>query len=313
MATEARKSLSRLEKMTQKQHCTKVRTAVTVLALSLCCSLAFSASADISQAKRAANAPPSLEDLQSVSNGFKAVDLGIGAEIELRRRAMREAALSYGARAGLLRKTFEIRSTLELVAGDLDAAFNMVPLMLTDLQPGESPTTMRSRMIVPPVIDKAENVFKQSGALMIQGVQARYEMTTGPRFAPVAPSWRSYLIRDLGETSPAQPHAALLPKTPEEKQLWDAWLAEGWKAGVAQAESYRDHDLRRLVRDINGMVLYHDMVDSRMVTLPHVATANRAITGDANTLNINDSMLRITVLPAFQLDSSSWVPLTPKN
>lgn len=257
----------------------------------------------------AQNVPLTLDQTVVKSTEAIKIDPTASQDRDLRSKAMKEAAQSYGARSGLARRSFEIRSTLETAAGQNDAIWNFRPLMLTDAQPGEAPGTLRQRLIVPPIIVQASSVFHQKNAGTIQLVDNTYKLFSQPRFSSVTPTWRDYLFRDLGEVEVSPPHVSLLPRTDEERKKWDQWIAEGWKSGVNQANNYYEYDLNRLHRDFDGMVTYHELVAKKIVSLPYVATSNAPISGDDNTLNINDSLLRITVMPAFNHDSKTWQAL----
>ena len=271
--------------------------------------LAQNATATLAQATPAASAPMTLAQATAQSLQAELMDPGAAKERDLRSRAMQEAAQSFGARSGLMRRTYEINETINVTAANLDAIWNFQPLMLTDAQPDEVSGLMRQRLIVPAVIIEAKSIFKQVSAGLIHLVDATYKIDSQPRFSPVTPSWRDYLFRDLGESTVTAPHVSLLPRTQEEKSNWNAWIAQGWESGVAQANGYLEYDLNRMKRDREGMVLYHEMVAKKMVSLPHVATSNEGVSGDDTTMNINESMLRITVMPAFQRDSKTWLAL----
>lgn len=254
--------------------------------------------------------PMSLSQLQATaSGGSDSKNQATSEEPSMRSKAIQEAAQSYGMRGGLLFRTAQIRVSIDRSAGDLDQTWNFGPLMLLDLQPGEVVGTMRGRYIIPPVITRAQQIFRQDAPNLIRLVDQTYRIESQARFSPTQPTWRTYLYRNLGETTPTRPHASLLPRTDAEKANWDRWVAEGYEQGIAQANQYFEVDLNRLVRDFTGMVLYHDLVLQHMVSLPYVATANAGITGDADTLNINDVTLRITAIPGFRHDSSTWTPV----
>lgn len=253
--------------------------------------------------------PMTMEQARVKSTQAFTLDPTASKDRDLRAKAMQEAAQSYGARSGLMRRTYEIKESINTASGKMDAIWNFQPLMLTDAQPGEVAGVLRQRLIIPAVVTQAQTIFKQASPGMVQFVDRSFKIESQPRFSSVTPTWRDYLFRDLGETAVNPPHVSLLPRTPEEKTNWGIWIAQGWESGVTQANDYLEYDLRRLKRDWDGMITYHEMVAQKMVSLPHVATSNEGVTGDDTTMNINDSMLRITVLPAFQRDSKNWVPL----
>jgi defect-in-organelle-trafficking protein DotC len=253
--------------------------------------------------------PPTLEELQAAASGKAASKTEQTEEISLRMKAVQEAAQSYGMRGGLLYRSAQIRASLDRAANDLDVVWNFGPLMIIDLQPGEDPRTMRGRYIVPPVITRAQQIFKQDNANLIRLVDQTYRIESQARFSPTLPTWRTYLYRNLGEETPGLPHGSLLPRNDGEKGKWNDWVAAGYAEGIEQANQYFEYDLNRLTRDYTGMVLYHELVLQRMVSLPYVATANLGVTGDGETLNINDVVLRITAIPGFQHDTSTWTPI----
>lgn len=258
-------------------------------------------------------APASLDDLRAMKFGGQTeIDAKLAEERNLRAKAQREAALSYGARSGLLRRTFEIRATLEKTAPKLDAVWNFTPLLLTDFQVGEKAES-RGRLIVPPVIVEAGRTMNKESDTLIRQRDKVMRIDQNVRFATVAPNWRTYLVRDLGESTAALPHMTLLPRTSEEKAAWDKWVEEGFIAGRAQAEAIFEIDQARLERDFQGMIRYYELVDQKVVSLPYVATRNDGVTGDANQLNVNDVTLMITVMPAFQSNPKGWVPTAAKQ
>lgn len=252
--------------------------------------------------------PPSLDDLRrSGFNGQTEAEVKLSEALNLRAKAMREAAMSYGARSGLLRRTYEIRQTLEKTAAHQDAVYNFAPLMLTDFQVEER-ADMRARLVIPPVIVETGQTFNQEGGYLIRRREKILKIESNARFVAVPPNWRQYLLRDLGESVATLPHVSLLPRTAGEKADWMKWVEEGYVAGKGQADAIYDSDLNKLNRDIEGMIRYHELVEQKVVSLPYVATRNDGVTGDGNQLNINDVTLRITVMPAFQTNPKDWKP-----
>lgn len=250
--------------------------------------------------------PPTAEELKNMQIGGKTeVELKLAEELDLRKRAMKEAAQSYGVRAGLLRRTYEIQNSLNQTSHTWDASFNFTPLMLTDFQPGEK-ADGRSRVVVPPIILELGKTTNLVDETIIRDREAVLKIYENAHFATAVPNWREYLQRKLFETKPALPHVSLLPRTPEERSNWDKWVQESFKVGVAQADAIYEKNVATLERDFRGMVRYHELVDKKVVSLPYVSTRNDGVTGSADQLNINDVTLKITVKPAFQTDSSRW-------
>lgn len=250
----------------------------------------------------------SLEKLQALADLSHGTEK-LSEEKDLRSKALQEAAQSYGARAGMAHETSTIRRVLLKHANLWDNAFSFDHLMLLDTQKNELDPQLRARLIVSPVIEQSLDNTAQDSPDTIRTVDETVTIREQARFSLTKPSWRTYLLRDTASLTISPPHSSLLPKNDEEKAKFKTWVAEGWKAGVAQAQAIYHADLKKLDRDYQGMHLYMEMLEQGKVSAPFVASSNRGVTGDANTLNINDVNLKITVMPAFQLDTSKWTPV----
>lgn len=281
---------------------------VALRALALAVFAAFSAHAMANT--DTSTGPATLEQTKAaVAAQTAEVDPKAVAERDLRSRAMKEAANSYGARSGLARGNYENQKALAQVTSTYDAVFNFTPFMLVDTQTVEKGGDGRSRLIRPPVVVEARSAYNQLDPMMIRERDAVYHIDSNVRFVPAPPNWRTYLFRDTGEKVAALPHFSLMPKTAEEKARWDGWVSEGWEAGYSQSKAILDSDLARLARDQEGMVLYYELVKQEVLSLPYVATRNDGVTGDADNLNVGDVTLRITKIPAFQRNPSKWVTI----
>ena len=62
----------------------------------------------------------------------------------------------------------------------------------------------------------------------------------------------------------------------------------------------------RLNRDFIGVVRFHKLVESNVVTMPFIASSSMAITGDDQSIALDEKLLRITVLPRFNMNISNW-------
>lgn len=280
---------------------------VNKLGVSLCFGAILSVLAVGFSAPASAQSASGLEQaINGIGNG--SVEDASTPEKDLRARAMREAAQSYGARSGLLFRTKQIRVDIDRAAKSNDVIYNFGPLMLVDQLPDEA-GVMRSRDVLPPVIVKEDVSFKQDSDTIIQKGGTNYHIFSQAKFLPIPPTWRSYLYRNVGEQTVAKPPSSLLPRSPGEQARYQQWISEGWSAGISQADSIYDSDMNRLDRDFNGMVLYYELVAQNMVTLPYIATSNSGVSGDATHLNLNNVTLRITIMPEFRHDSSKWTPV----
>lgn len=241
--------------------------------------------------------PPDLTALMNERG--TGVDPRAAAAARIRNDAMREAALSYGARGGLARRTWEVRKELDLQQNHLDRTFNFN--MLTIAAPS-------GLLIEPPVVTEAEKNVLVSGdgqkaavadTMLRIGREAR--IVTAPR------EWRTYLERDWGKVSP--PPDVLLPKSEQERLNWAKWVAQGWEAGYKQGDEIFQADIDRLVRDYTGMVRYRWLLAQNMISAPYALQEDRGVTGGGGEMRIGDRALAITGQSELQARPERWQPV----
>lgn len=217
-------------------------------------------------------------------------------EDKLRLPAMQEAAVAYGAQAGLAYATQSINRTLLTRAAELSKTYNFQLVML------QAPN---GAMIVPPVISEALDTWETADAgKTLRVADKAFEIEEQVKFSPVAPQWQSYLITSY---KPAEkPPALLLPKNDDEEELYKGWVAQGLKKGQEQAEAVLQANLDRLNRDYTGMVRYKKLVEEKQVSPPCVAEANLGTTGTGQDMRQNDRAIRITCDPTLNVQSRDW-------
>lgn len=211
-----------------------------------------------------------------------------------RLEALREAAFGVGARGGLVSQNRVIEKALQKVKRNLDTVYDFAPLMI-------------KARVVPPVLTETRDIYTQGGAVTLRLAGRSYKVEEQAHFSSRPPQWRQYLLMDLGDVS--MPSPELLPRTAAEQDLWRKNVAKGWKKGVAQANEILQLNLNRLNRDYVGMVRYHILALKRMVTIPVVAEQNMPLNSSGNTMNLDETLLRITALPEFNTDIRKWMPL----
>ena len=239
--------------------------------------------------------PPSLEVLQAARPGINPKDELGGPRGE----ALREAALSYGARGGLAARAFAINELLRRFEARLDAAYDFHSLVLAV---GDGQTLMR-----PPVVTEAEMAF----ALADGGQTARetghlYAITRQAQLASAPPNWRTYLVRTW--VTPTPPPDALRPRSDEEVVYWDRWVAEGWAKGERQAVEIFLSDLARLERDLIGMARYRVLLRAGLVESPTLAFERKPVEGGRDQMRVDDKTIRITNQPGLNADQKQWHP-----
>lgn len=240
-------------------------------------------------------APPDF-DAAIYGANRAATEISITVDIpKIRLDSIKEAALGYGARSGLARRSYEIGKVLYDNQVLLDNVFNFNALLL-------------DRSVMPPVLSEAKNNLKQPDGDTIRVADATYKIERQAVFVTSPPNWREYLIRDYRYKADL-PADLLLPKNDGEKKIWQQYVVQGWDTGVNQANSIFEQSLGRLARDFKGMILYRSLLAKGMIGKPYVAEANLGVTGDGNAMNVNDRILRITAKPQLETNPVAWKPL----
>lgn len=233
---------------------------------------------------------PSMAEVKEKLKGASGASQGEAAIGALRAQALRETALSIGARGGLAERAQQINATFINYEPLLDKVYQFYGLMLDD-------------NILPPVLSESRNTLNLSGTDTIRVADRNYKILSQARFITAIPTWRDYLwmVYDV----PEMPDRSLLPRNKPERIMWEEDIEEGWKAGLQQAELIFIENINRLLRDYNGMILYRKLLAQNMVSIPYVASMDMGITGGGDDMTINDRVLRITAFPQLQADNSS--------
>lgn len=216
----------------------------------------------------------------------------------IRAKAIKEAALSYGARGGLAWRTFKIREMLEAHGSNLDKVYDFNHLLIP------APSGL---MIEPPIISEADKALLIEKGGQDAAVSDRYyniikqaKIVSAPRM------WRNYLERDWGEVLP--PPDILLPENDLEREDWIKFVRQGWDEGIVQADSIYQDDLNELTANYQGMVRYRMLLAQGMVSPPYALQVDRGVTGGGNEMRVGDRAVQITGKPELQPGSDQWQP-----
>lgn len=215
--------------------------------------------------------------------------------INIRERALKEAAQSVGMQAGLHYESEVIDNVLEANSEALNQIYRFNSLMIRD-------------HVMPPVIEQASNALqinKDGQQIRIGG--KTYTIVRQIRFVTVPPTWRDYLSMSYPE--PEMPAKVLLPKDHKERLLWKVNVIEGWQKGVEQAVDMYHTNLNRLVRDFTGMVLYRKLLSVNMISPSAVKKTAQGISGDAEHMVIDDQTWNIIAKPQLQVHGKLWQPV----
>ncbi len=253
---------------------------------------------DSVDAKSQAATPRTLADLQEIPGYLASKDEKNAMPVDIRKEALQEAALSYGARGGLAARSYEINKQMDSRAAYLDKVFDFRQLLIS------APSGF---MIEPPIISESLK------ALLIEGdgqkaavADAIYRINENVKFVSTARNWRQYLERSWGPVE--DPPEVLRPKDDKERAIWRETVRKGWAEGYDQADEVFDQDLNRLSADFEGMVRYRQLLSQGMVSAPFAQQVDRGVTGEDATMRVGDRAVVITGVPQLITESGRWQP-----
>jgi defect in organelle trafficking protein DotC len=220
-----------------------------------------------------------------------------GEVTRIRGIALKEAAQSYGSQMGFARRSWEIGGRLQARAADLSQVFDFDRVVST--------APVKAGVIVPPVVSRSFDAFVSDAEGREASVADEYlTIVRVGRIAPVAPTWRDYLLMPSG--SPESPPRALMPMDGRERDMFRQWFQEGWAAGVDLADAEFGQRLDRLKRDYTGMLQYRRLVSQGMMDRMVLADADFGVTGGDGEMRIGSRTVRIVSDAAFQTDPTRW-------
>jgi defect-in-organelle-trafficking protein DotC len=247
-------------------------------------------------------APPSLEELQEIprENILEIPENNLESALpyDIRFEAIKEAAVSYGARGGLAWRTYHIRLELDHRASYMDQVFDFNSLLIP------APSGL---LIEPPVVSDAENAMIINGGGREAALADRViNITRNARIVSIGKSWRNYLEREWGDVTP--PPDILRPNDKKERAKWREWVRQGWKQGIEQADEIFQFDLNQLVADYRGMVRYRMLLAQGMISPPYALQVYRGVTGGGNEMRVGDRAVEITGMPELVPSAEKWQP-----
>lgn len=241
--------------------------------------------------------PLPLNQLQTLEKENTLVESD-GLPLDIRRDAIKEAAISLGARGGLAWRSYAIRKELEQRGRYLDKVFDFNQLLIA------APSGL---LIEPPVISESINNMLIEGDGQQAAVSDRiYNIINNARIVSTPRTWRNYLERDWGSVE--EPPDILRPEDDEERELWIELVTKGWEEGVRQANEIFADDLNILIADYEGMVRYRTLLSQGMVSQPYALQVDRGITGDGMEMRVGDRAIQITGVPELMTGSNAWKP-----
>src|SRR3546814_156815 len=171
--------------------------------------------------------------------------------------------------------------------------------------------------VLPPVIVKTDNAVSVSdNSMRLAGTV--YRLVQPARFFSGAPSWRDWLLMGLplGKDVPTPSlDEQLLPRNAEERAYWKKRVEIAYEIGRRQADEIFRNNLARLEETYNGMRIFFDLYQRKMVSAPYIASSQEIVTqDDPNTMIVGDTTFRITIPSSLDPTVANWKALqaTPK-
>ncbi|MES2728891.1 MAG: type IV secretory system conjugative DNA transfer family protein [Pseudomonadota bacterium] len=278
----------------------------TLFSLLLCLTLlavAAPASASLREVKETDKIDPTLPPLsmQALQEIEPTTDWDSGDSklpLDIRHEALKEAALSFGARGGLAARTYDIYQELQSRASYLDRVYNFRNLLIA------APSGL---LIEPPIVSESLDALLVEGDGQTAAVaDVVYNINRNVRIVSTSRNWRQYLERQWGHIQ--EPPDILRPKNADERKMWRELVAKGWAEGATQADEIFEQDLNRLAADFNGMIRYRKLLTQGQISAPYATQLDRGITGGGEEMRVGDRAVRITEKPQFLTGGREWQP-----
>ncbi len=245
-----------------------------------------------------AEPPMSLNQLIHIKKENTLVEEDSGLPFDIRKDAIREAAISLGARGGLAWRTYQIRKEMDKRTRYLDKVFDFSQVLIA------APSGL---LIEPPIVTESVNAMLIEGGGQQAAVSDRViNIVMNARIVSTARTWRNYLERAWSVVEP--PPDILRPENDTERALWAELVKKGWKEGVRQADETFEEDLNILLADFRGMVRYRMLLAQGMISPPYALQVDRGITGGGEEMRIGDRAVQITGVPELVPGFEQWQP-----
>ena len=243
--------------------------------------------------------PKSISDLQEIPGYVEHKGDKMAMPYDIRKEALKEAALSYGARGGLAARSYAINKQVDARASFLDRVYDFRQLLIA----GPS-----GFMIEPPIISESlNNLLIEGDGQKAAVADTIYKINQNVKIVSAARHWRQYLERTWGDVE--DPPEVLRPKNDEERKLWRELVKKGWDEGTQQADEVFEQDLMRLSAEFSGMVRYRQLLAQGMISQPFAQQIDRGVTGDGpSTMRVGDRAVVITGVPQMITESKRWSP-----
>lgn len=211
-----------------------------------------------------------------------------------REQAILLEAMKFGSQSALYERLTKYSSILENNKFELGRVFNFAPLLLA------------GGRVVPPVVDEMEDLQMIEDQYTRRTVKKSYKIVEQARVVDTPISWRDYLYVSTSKPSMPSKFAMPIKGNIREEQIWANGVAQGWEAGLKQANDIMIQNTRKLERDYVGMIRYKIMLKKNMISSPIPSNINLGVTGDDSTINIGEVIFEIVDTPKFNKAAETW-------
>lgn len=226
---------------------------------------------------------------QSITSLDKEIDnANGGGEDALRLQSIKEVGYSAGIYAGRRWRQEQINSWLSDMNGMLATTFNFEQVVIDGLY-------------LPPRVEEIKGHVEKQDDGSVRIIRQGFRIATDAELVVSPPTYLNYLFQKVDQVEPLNRLGLPEMKT-NQVEIWQAAVLDGWKIGVKQANMEFNQDLNLLRRDYHGMLLYIDLVNKGIISMPKVNNKSFGvmISGDGKTLNIGDEIYTIGRDPSFQ-------------
>lgn len=227
---------------------------------------------------------------------FKKVDAGNKSDmvgVEIRHKAINEAAETLGAQSGLAHRYGITNKILESIGVRLDQLYDFRAVLIKE-------------RVLPPVYTETHAGWTKKNRTVATYNAITYEKISPASIVSRPPNWRDYLIKQFTVKLEIPP--ALIPENRAEQSVWEEGVAAGWEAGVIHADHIFGLSLSRLERDIVGSVRYHVLAQQGLINTVIVKDSPGFIVEQGDVLSIDQKITRVTRDANYQ-EIDKWKPL----
>lgn len=209
---------------------------------------------------------------------------GSDSTLTLRERMVRDSARTISFQKAVAMRYQELNKACEERADLLGSIFSFSSLLIDG-------------HILPPVLGFAGPVHTLHDKDSASTVDETYTIRAQARIVSIAPGWRDYLTQNF-DALEIRPEC--LPKTSKERRIWQEAVRTGWAEGKTQAEEVFQQNMDRLTADYRGMLRFAMLHKRGLVSLPVMARGHIPIRVGRTTLDINQTVFRLTRPGQFQ-------------